>query len=256
MFVWVGCLVFSFAACTFVAAQEKYKPGDRVECDKTGSGKFWEKGTVIEFKENDIYNGNGPESGYFYRVRIDKDVYGPSGRFCKTAEMRPLTENPAENPLDPNKPDVKPASDTGKVSADEDNTLSADRPLLECPIKQKAVKRGAAPDTQLFGKLIRCLWEKPALKGADGAMTVDIKSMKIGSPRPWNELRDLNNDGDRNTIVYPVETTYVWKTFYRTRTIVKESTNIFNCYVNNLNEWRCGAGIKIKDGESISIPRQ
>jgi hypothetical protein len=80
--------------------------------------------------------------------------------------------------------------------------------------------------------------------------------MKIGSPRPWNELRDLNNDGDRNTIVYPVETTYVWKTFYRTRTIVKESTNIFNCYVNNLNEWRCGAGIKIKDGESISIPRQ
>lgn len=44
----------------------KYKPGDRVECDKASMG-IWEKGTVVPFLPDDT-NKN---SGNFYRVRLD-----------------------------------------------------------------------------------------------------------------------------------------------------------------------------------------
>ncbi|MDQ4122060.1 MAG: hypothetical protein M3209_11520 [Acidobacteriota bacterium] len=257
-FVVFASFMFLFVFDSFVATQTKYKPGDRVECDATGSGKYWDKGTVVEFKANDMYNGNKPTSGYFYRVRIDKDAGNTDGKLCKTMNLRPLTgDTEAGNTADENKTAKQTENEiVGKVTVDENNTLSADRPLLKCPIEQKPVKKNASPDVKLFENLIRCLWEKPAVKGTDGALTVDVTAMKIGVPRPWNELRDLNNDGGSGTTVYPVEAAYTWKTFYRTRTVIKKSIQIFNCYVNKQNEWRCGAGIKIKDGENISMPRQ
>jgi len=70
----------------------KYKPGDRVECDKASIG-FWEKGTVVPFLPNDT-NKN---SGNFYRVRLDSKVYGylyAAGHECNTVNIRPINEAP------------------------------------------------------------------------------------------------------------------------------------------------------------------
>lgn len=47
----------------------KYKPGDRVECDKAQMG-IWEKETVMAFLPDDT----NKDSGTFYRVRLDSFI--------------------------------------------------------------------------------------------------------------------------------------------------------------------------------------
>ena len=68
--------------------QPKFKIGDRVECDQSGSRTYWKKGTVVAFKENDIYNGYAPDSGYFYRVRLDSIPDAPENRRRNLHECR------------------------------------------------------------------------------------------------------------------------------------------------------------------------
>lgn len=147
------------------------------------------------------------------------------------------------------------AAQVGDVTVDEHGTLSADRPLLSCPVEQESVKPGARPNPKVIAEVIRCLWEKPAPKGMDGAATIDLGPLQIGTPRKWNPRSDLGS-GNLDTDVYPVKTKYTWKTFYRMKTVVRESLAIFNCYVNAFGEWQCGLAQTIKDGESVSIPRQ
>ena len=70
----------------------KYKPGDRVECDKAQMG-IWEKGTVMAFLPDDT-NKN---SGRFYRVRLDAFVKGGlymAGHECVVAAIRSINEAP------------------------------------------------------------------------------------------------------------------------------------------------------------------
>ena len=70
----------------------KYKPGDRVECDKASIG-VWEKGTVVPFLPDDT-NKN---SGNFYRVRLDSFDKGglyKAGHECNTVNIRPINEAP------------------------------------------------------------------------------------------------------------------------------------------------------------------
>ncbi len=70
----------------------KYKPGDRVECDKASMGD-WEKGTVVPFLPDDT-NKN---SGNFYRVRLDsfnKSGLYKAGHECNTVNIRPINEAP------------------------------------------------------------------------------------------------------------------------------------------------------------------
>lgn len=70
----------------------KYKPGDRVECDKASIG-IWEKGTVVPFLPDDT-NKN---SGNFYRVRLDSFNKGglyKAGHECRTENIRPINETP------------------------------------------------------------------------------------------------------------------------------------------------------------------
>ena len=70
----------------------KYKPGDRVECDKASIG-IWEKGTVVPFLPDDT-NKN---LGKFYRVRLDSFNKGglyKAGHECRTENIRPINEAP------------------------------------------------------------------------------------------------------------------------------------------------------------------
>ena len=86
----------------------------------------------------------------------------------------------------------------------------------------------------------------------DGAVTMDLTPLQIGTPRRWNPRTDLG--GSAGTIVYPVKTTYTQKTFYRERIVVDEYTGVFNCSINSFGEWACGMAENKRKGESKSIP--
>ncbi len=145
----------------------------------------------------------------------------------------------------------------GKVTVDANNTLSADRPIQVCPVKQPPVRNGARPDTTLLKAIIRChKGEKPAEKGFDGAVTIDVTALQVGTPRPWNARQDSGN-GQSGTTVYPVKATYTEKTFYRGRTAVAADwIRVLNFYVNAFGEWQIGSEEPIKAGVSSDIKRQ
>ena len=228
----------------------KFKPGDRVECDTMNIGK-WFKGTVLPFEERDNPNLEKDKSGkYFYihRVRLDNEASTrPAGGMCFTDRTRLLTGDAATPlPVD---------TSVGKVTVDKDNTLSADRPILDCPVAQTPVRNGARPNAELLKKITRCdKGEKPASKGYDGAVTVDVTALQIAASRPWVNSRDIG--GKPGTIIYPVRVTYTVKTFYRNRTLVEENwVRTINFYVNDFGEWQSGSEEPIKSPQSKDIPR-
>jgi hypothetical protein len=143
----------------------------------------------------------------------------------------------------------------GKAMVDEDNTLSADRPIMECPVEQTSVKNGAPPNPELFKKIICCKkGEKPARKGLDGAVTIDVTALKTGASRSWIYGQDLG--GKPGTMIHPVKATFTYKTFYRSGTEVSQNwIRIFNFYVNAFGEWEIGSEESVKMGETVNIPR-
>ena len=229
----------------------KFKPGDRVECDTMNIGK-WFKGTVLPFKEKDNPDLDKDKTGkYFYihRVRLDNEASTrPEGGMCFTDRMRLLAGGaPMEIP--------KTAVPIGKVTVDENNTLSADRPIMDCPVEQTKVKNGMRPNAEVIKKITRCdKGEKPASKGVDGAVTVDVTAVDFGAPRQWIYSRDIG--GKPGTTIYPVRVTYTVKTFYRNRTQVDENwVRTINFYVNEFGEWQSGSEEPVKMPQSKDIPR-
>lgn len=229
----------------------KFKPGDRIECDGSGIGN-WQKGTVLPFKENDNPELDKDKTGkYFYihRVLEDRDAGDrQQGGFCYTDRMRPLAGG-AQMEI------PKTAVPIGKVTVDENNTLSADRPILECPVAQTSVKNGARPNQELFNKIIQCRkGEKATTKGMDGAVTVEVTALQFGAARPWIYSRDIG--GKPGITIYPVKATYTVKTFYCSRTDVSQNwIRILNFYVNEFGEWTIGSEEHVKAGERVDVPR-
>ena len=222
----------------------KYKIGDRVECDRTYMNSR-EKGTVVPLRKTDFQDGKT------YRVLLDS--YAKVGLYldgheCRVDAMRLLA---GAAPFK-NEPTAVPV---GKATVDAENTLSADRPILECPVKQTPVKNGARPNAELFKKIIRCRkGEKPAAKGYDGAVTVDVTVLQPGATRPWIYGRDIG--GKPGTIIHPVKTTFHYKTFYRSSTEVSQNwIRIINFFVNDFGEWETGSEESVKMGETVNIPR-
>jgi hypothetical protein len=74
--------------------KQKFKVGDRIECDPSGGG-YWHEGVVVPFKKNDMYNGYTPETGYFYRVKIEG--YDMEALACKAENIRALVNTDADN---------------------------------------------------------------------------------------------------------------------------------------------------------------
>lgn len=221
-----------------------FKTGDRVECDKAGIDT-WELGTIMPFLKYDLTDGKT------YRVRLDAQARGGmylEGIVVMIEKIRLLPNAPAYQA-------EKTVIPVGKAKVDKDNTLSADRQILECPVQQKNAINGDRPDAELCKKLIRCKkGEKAASKGYDGAMTVDVTALQIGTPRKWDYYRDLGN-GKVGTNVYPVKATFSYKTFYRTRTEVSENwIRILNFYVDAFGEWAIGSEENVKAGVTKNIP--
>jgi len=222
----------------------KYKIGDRVECDRTGR-QAWEKGTVVPLRKTDFQDGR------IYRVLLDS--YSKAGLYldghdCTVESMRLLAG------AAPFKGQTS-AIPVGNATVDDDNTLSADRPILECPVPQPKVGNGARPDIELFKKIIRCRkGEKTARKGSDGAVAIEVTSLLPGATRPWEYGRDMG--GKPGTIIHPVKATFHYKTFYRSGTQVSQNwISIINFYVNAFGEWETGSEESIKMGDTLNVPR-
>ncbi|MDQ3800422.1 MAG: hypothetical protein M3384_13320 [Acidobacteriota bacterium] len=221
--------------------QPTYKVGDRVEAKPVSS---WKKATIVAIDMS--------ASAAVVRMDDEKDYTGAQKEYTTHINnLRPLQETAEEKQTQAAK---QAAADKNVVEkrVDANNTVLADREILACPVEQKAVKKGSRPNSLLLSKLIRCLWEKPAREGMDGAVTMDLTPIQIGAPRAWNPRRDLG--GSAGTIVYPVKTTYTRKTFYRERTEVDEYTGVFNCSIDPFGEWKCGMAENKRKGESKSIP--
>lgn len=239
VFAVIATFVFMFAGQLTAEAQGRYKPGDRVECNTIGSSepkyeKYYEKGTVMPFRDNDQPDGS------WYRVKADSNKVE---YYCKVEHIRwsaggtpTRTEN---NPAKLADPIEKPTVQTTGLSAQGD--------VVECPIKQKQVRNGSRPDTELFKKVIRCAkGEKAVEAGDEGAVKVDISAIQIGASRPWSYSQDSGN-AKRGTVVYPVKATYTVSTFYRTATEVEEGwIRILNFYVNAFGEWQIGSEENVK----------
>jgi hypothetical protein len=254
------------------AAGPAFKPGDRVECDTVGNKNGYRKATVVPFQPGDTYNGYTADSGYFVRVEIDgwgRDSTIP----CKVENLRAAPAAPAaapagERPARPGglelpaatKPQpAKPAPAKTEVAAD--GTVGADRPILDCPIKQPEARNGASPDLELLKKVFRCQYgEKPAPPGYDGAATVDVLSMQVGRSRKWRFNGatgggDLGG-GDADTVVWPIRIAFTNKEHYRFSTTVWEgSIRIFNFFVNSFGEWQYGAAESVKRAETRIIQK-
>lgn len=228
----------------------KFKPGDRVECDTMNIGT-WYKGTVLPFEAKDEPGKFKDATGnffYIHRVRLDNEAATrPAGGMCFTDRTR-LLAGAAATP-----PPVDRS--VGPVTTDADGTVSADRPILSCPVAQPKVGNGTRPNAELLKKIVRCdKGEKPAAKGVDGAVTVDVAEIDIAASRPWVYTRDMG--GKPGTTIYPVRVTYTVKTFYRYRTAVEENwVRTINFYVNEFGEWQSGSEEPVKGPQSREIPR-
>ena len=101
--------------------------------------------------------------------------------------------------------------------------------------KKPAAKNSAAPTVQIISQKLRETWEKKADPGSDGAQTVIIHSIQIGSPRPWTILD--GNGGKPGRKVWPAKVHWTLRTHYRTRTVVLDRHWIVSCFKNGFNEW-------------------
>ena len=128
--------------------------------------------------------------------------------------------------------------------------------ILKCPIAQTAARNGDKPQPDLLSKLVRCRHgEKPVAPGDEGAVTVEVASLAVGTPRTWDRLRDLGS-GDVGTKVYPAKVSFTTRTHWRTRTEVSEDwIRVVNFYVNAFGEWQAGSEEPIKSGTYKSVPR-
>jgi len=234
VFAAIATFVFMLAGQLTVLAQDKHKPGDRVECEVTGSlpGKYWEKGTVLDFRANDQPDGT------WYRVKADSNKVE---YYCKVEHIRPITGTQTKEET------VAEKTEETRQRPIEKTETSADGEFVACPVKQKQVKNGSRPDAEVVKKIIRCAkGEKAVEKGDEGAVKVEISSIQIGAARPWSYRQDLGN-GKPGTVVYPVKATYTVSTFYRTATEVEEGwVRILNFYVNAFGEWQIGSEENVK----------
>ena len=238
------CIAIAAASLIFIfagnaPAQVKFKAGDRVECETTGSGKYWTKGTIMPFQKGDFGGGQEPD-GSWYRFMAD---YNKVEYPCKPEFIRQIVDTETN---------VMPTRENGETNRDATEKIAAT--ALECPVKQKP---SAAPNAELFKSLIRCKkGEKPIPEGyIEGAVGVEVSSIQIGAPRPWSYNQDIGNSKP-GTRVYPVKATYTVKTYYKTATEVEEGwIRILNFYVNAFGEWQIGSEEPVKSPRVARIPK-
>ncbi len=210
----------------------QYKVGDRIEIDTMMSRNpqmsVYKKGTItaVDVKDKSYIVSVDPLPGQLPQVyRMPVRDYGPHW-------IRPIAGGGSH---------AAPHIASAKLRTDANGTVLANRPILDCVNLPHTGRNGAPPPASLATKLIRCLYEKPSSPGMDGATTMDVAGLTIGSPHRWRVYQDLGQ-GASNTLVYPAYVKWTMETFYRTRnelTTGREGT--FTCFADTTNLWQCGS---------------
>lgn len=240
----------------------KYKEGDRVEFDVLETGDparaKWVKATVTKVN---IIKLSSTQSQTTYQVTVDPlpgqlpKVYDISQRLAEQGMTFSGDPSRTIGFLRPLGGGAAPKIESDKLRVDDNDTVLADRELLDCKnLKAGPARNGSPPPPELAKKLIRCLFETPSSPGQDGATTVDILEFAPGAPHRWNRLEDLGAGATINTMVYPFRVKFNQKTFYRQHNEAHLNVErIFTCYVA-VDQWYCGQAQSLKDGEKRMIP--
>src|SRR5258708_18273542 len=224
------------------AQTPQYKEGDRVEVDTlealSPANAKWKKGTIItvDTSLNMVYTVQvDPLPG-----KLTEIVHIPIRPYAD-GWLRPLGG-------------AAPKIETDKLGVDANNTVMADRELLDCKnLKQPPARNGQPLPAALARKLIQCLVERPADPGSDGARKMNISEFAPVAPRRWNPRYDTAFAGTANSLVYPVRVKWTQTTFYRTSNdIIANKEQMFTCYVE-VDKWYCGYSIVLKEGEKKRV---
>ena len=186
----LGSVLFGGTQAGAQAPAMSYAVGDRVEIDvmlaRDPASSVYKKGTVtaVDVKDNSYIVRADPLPGQLpviYRTPVR--VYGPHW-------IRPIS---GAGPHD------APQILSAKLHTDQYGTVLANRPITDCVNFPHGGSNGRAPSA-LASKLIRCLYEKPAAVGMDGATTMDIVSLTIGARAsvgrvPGHGARNADNAG-------------------------------------------------------------
>ncbi len=241
----------------------KFKEGDRVEFDALETGDptkaKWVKATVTKIT---VVKLSSTQSQTTYQVTLDPlpgrlpRVFDVSQRL---AEQGPTYSGDPSRTIGYLRPlaggGAAPRIESDKLRVDENDTVLADRELLDCKnLKAGPARNGPPPPADLAKKLIRCLFETPSSPGQDGATTVDILEFAPGAPHRWNRREDLSAGATIDTMVYPFRVKFNQKTFYRQHNEAHLNVErIFTCYVA-VDQWYCGQAQSLKEGDGKMIP--
>jgi len=252
------------ATASWTAAQQlgppKYNVGDRVQFDLLETGNIakakWVNATITKVQTIAL---SSTLSQVTYEVTVDPlpgklpnvvMVSQRNAEYGMSYSGDPSRTTGYLRPLDGG--GVKFQRD--KLHVDENDTVLADRELLDCDHVKASARNGTSPPTGLAKTLIRCLFETPSRPGQDGATKVDITEITSGTPHRWNRNEDLGSGANLSTIVYPFRVKFDQETFYRQHNELYTGVErIFTCYVA-VGEWFCGQAQRLKEGEKRLIP--
>ena len=121
-------------------------------------------------------------------------------------------------------------------------TLFGCRPGLATP----------APTEQEIAQSLKALYEKSASPGSDGAVTVEVKSVKLGAKRKWHY--EDGGDATPDTDLWSARVRLLIRTHYRTRTLVWDWDEPCAAFQNGLGEWQVSFTSGAKQEKSYDEP--
>jgi hypothetical protein len=244
----LGSLVVTTAAllgCIQIEAQiPKFKVGDRVEVDTieatNPANARWKRGTITLV-----------DTGVSMAYTVEVDALPGQLPSTMHVPIRPYADGWLR-PLGGGSAAPRVAAEPLRL--DQRNTVLADRALLNCEKLTALPARNGSPlSNEIAAALIRCLYERPADVGSDGASTMDITEFRPMAARRWDFREDRGSAATANTIVFPIRVKWNQKTFYRTYNVMQTGNErVFTCFVDG-DKWYCGASQFIRDGEKQQI---
>jgi hypothetical protein len=112
-----------------------------------------------------------------------------------------------------------------------------------------AASSGGTLTKEIVAREVKKLFEVPAQPGYDGATTADIHSIQIGSPHQ-SLLYDIGK-GKEGRMVYPARVSWTWRHHYNSRTTVDENVTVFDCIINDFDEWECGQSSEVESNKKM-----
>jgi hypothetical protein len=192
-----------------------------------GTGKF---DRCEVFYINELSPGGGNKVST-YRSGIEDDI----NQGCKIKGRPAVNNEPDENEERENETPVsKPNNSQNNTLPNKENNSS-----VAC-FASDPDSNGKTANEKTFMGVIRRLWEKEALEGSDGAVTITFQKMIIGAPRRWRPtFDDAYSQADPKKSIYPVRAAFTTCTDYRSAIERRKMERIYDCFVHKTGGWQC-----------------